>query len=119
VAFNFRTRVIVTSATGTNGVSEGTSHPLTFALEQNYPNPFNPSTRISYTIPWKGMVHVTVFDILGKEIAVLVKGEQAPGSHQVEWKGTNTTGMPVASGVYFYRLESAGLTKTSKMMLLR
>jgi flagellar hook assembly protein FlgD len=60
-----------------------------------------------------------VFDILGKEIVVLVKGEQAPGSHQVEWKGTNTTGMPVASGVYFYRLESAGLTKTSKMMLLR
>ena len=119
VAFNFRTRVIVTSATGTNGVSEGTSHPLTFALEQNYPNPFNPSTRISYTIPWKGMVHLTVFDILGKEIVVLVKGEQAPGSHQVEWKGTNTTGMPVASGVYFYRLESAGLTKTSKMMLLR
>lgn len=88
--------------------------PVQFALSQNYPNPFNPSTIISYTLETKGMVHLTVYDILGREVTVLVNENQNAGPHKVAFSGTGLT-----SGVYFYRLLTADGVTTKKMVLLK
>jgi len=116
---NHRLRMIVTSSTRPTDVAAEQAQPVRFSLDQNYPNPFNPATRISYAVHRKSMVRLTVYDLLGKEVARLVEQEQPGGSHQVEWNGRNTVGMQVASGVYFYRLESAGMAQTRKMMFMK
>jgi hypothetical protein len=74
--------------------------PREFALEQNYPNPFNPSTSISYGLPVRSAVRLAVFDVLGREIAVLVQGEQAAGRYRVSWQPQ------LASGVYLCRIDA-------------
>ena len=73
--------------------------PTSFALKQNYPNPFNPRTTISYDIPTASYVNLRIFDVLGREIATLVDGEQQAGIYSVPFDGVQ-----VASGVYYYRL---------------
>ena len=110
--------------------------PLEFALQQNYPNPFNPSTTLGYTIAGPGheaigtsWVKLAVYDMLGREVAVLVNEKKEPGNYTVTW---NAAGM--ASGLYFYRLQAqpvnaavgrdsksgAGeFVATQRMMLLR
>jgi hypothetical protein len=88
--------------------------PTAFRLLQNYPNPFNPSTRIVYRTLIRESVELKVFDVLGREVATLVKGEQELGEHSVEWR---PEGIP--SGVYIYRLTTAGATIAKKMLLLR
>jgi hypothetical protein len=88
--------------------------PNRFDLAQNYPNPFNPTTNISYTLKKSGNVRLAVFDLLGREVAVLVNGVQTAGAHIIPFAGHNLT-----SGVYFYRLENAGTTMTKKMILLK
>ena len=85
-----------------------------FELEQNYPNPFNPATQFRYNIQHTGFVSLKVFDLLGREVAVLVNEEKLPGSYSVSWNAGN---MP--SGVYFSRLESNGSSLMQKMMLVR
>ena len=97
--------------------------PKEFELSRNYPNPFNPATTIRYAIP-VGAGHILstslkVFDLTGSEVATLVEEDQVPGTYQVQWNGKNRTGMDVASGVYFYRLESGSFRKTNRMMLVR
>ena len=103
--------------------------PLTVTLEQNYPNPFNPSTTISYQLPVVSNVRLAVYDILGREVVVLVNQQEGPGSHSVTFdaRGGPGLGGRLASGVYFYRLESApvsggkagGLSFVKKMLLLK
>ncbi len=88
--------------------------PVEHSLSQNYPNPFNPSTTIRYELPRASHVTLTVFDLLGREVATLVQGLQEPGYKSVEW---NATG--VASGVYFYRLTAGDFVRTCKLLLLR
>ena len=95
--------------------------PSDFKLYQNYPNPFNPTTTIKYSIPAslnpsKGgtLVQLKIYDILGREIAVLVNEEQKPGYYEVKWNGRN---MP--SGVYFYGIKAGRFIQTKKMILLR
>ncbi len=88
--------------------------PLTFQLLQNYPNPFNPATTIRYTIPEGSKVILKVYDILGKEVATLVNEYKNAGSYFTYWSPSN-----LASGIYFYRLQAAGIVKTNKMMLLK
>ena len=85
-----------------------------FSLSQNYPNPFNPSTTISYSIPQSSLVQLSVYDILGGKAAVLVNKEQASGNYKIEFNASFLT-----SGIYFYRLQSAGFTETKKLILLR
>ncbi|HEY6950770.1 MAG TPA: T9SS type A sorting domain-containing protein, partial [Bacteroidota bacterium] len=91
------------------------SVPRRFALEQNYPNPFNPSTAIRYSIPEAGQVRLSVYNVLGQEIAVLVNDQQSPGSYQVQFDASR-----FSSGMYFYRL-TAGVSHqmTRRMIILK
>ncbi|MEX0610289.1 MAG: T9SS type A sorting domain-containing protein [Balneolaceae bacterium] len=89
--------------------------PKQISLEQNYPNPFNPSTVVSYQLAVNSLVDLEVFDVMGRKVAVLVDGERKPaGSHQVTFDASG-----LSSGIYFYRLQSAGQTFTHKMMLVK
>ncbi|MDL1893779.1 T9SS type A sorting domain-containing protein, partial [Sphingobacteriales bacterium CHB3] len=85
-----------------------------FSLAQNYPNPFNATTHIRYSIQASGFTLLKVYDVLGREVATLVKEVKAPGTYNVTW---NADGM--ASGVYFYRLQAGEFTQTKRLMLLR
>jgi hypothetical protein len=104
------------------GVNDGviSSVPTKFSLEQNYPNPFNPSTTLNYSLPLESLVRLRIFDILGKEIATLVRTTQAAGYYDVVWNAGN-----VASGLYFYRLDatpkngSVPFTQIKKMLLMK
>lgn len=93
--------------------------PEVFALNANYPNPFNPTTTISYDLPAKSHVRLTVFNAAGQIVAQLVDAEQAAGSYRVSWNGTNLSGAVVPSGIYFYRVEGDGFAKTMKMTLMK
>jgi hypothetical protein len=88
--------------------------PLTFNLVQNYPNPFNPSTNINYSIPEAGNIRLSVYNIVGEEVAVLVDGFSQAGFFEVSFNASN-----LPSGVYMYKLQSANSVQTKKMMLLK
>ncbi len=93
--------------------------PSGFALEQNYPNPFNPSTEISFTLPSRTDVRLTIYNLLGQEVTRLVDGMMSAGEHRVRWDGRSSAGDEVGSGVYFYRLETGDFSSTKKMALVR
>ena len=88
--------------------------PDNFVLSQNYPNPFNPSTVISYQLPVNSLVSLKVFDMLGREVSVLVDGMQSAGLHMVEFNASN-----IPSGIYIYRLEAGNTSLTRRMTLLK
>lgn len=100
--------------TGTTGVPQPNPVPSAYALNQNFPNPFNPATIISFDVPRKGFVTLKIYDVLGKEIATLVNEEFSFGRRSVQF---NANGL--ASGVYFYRLQSGDFIQTKRMMLLK
>jgi hypothetical protein len=97
----------------TSVAGEGTS-PLRFDLLQNYPNPFNPSTEIGFRVSVSGVVKITVFDMLGREVALLVNEKREPGNYTATW---NANGL--ASGMYFYRMEASTFSSVRKMMLIK
>jgi hypothetical protein len=90
------------------------SVPSSFVLHQNYPNPFNPLTMIRYDLPEKGKVRLAVYDILGREIAVLVDQQQEAGYYSIPFLADK-----LSSGVYFYELVSGSRTEIKKMLLVR
>jgi hypothetical protein len=89
--------------------------PRSLMLSQNFPNPFNPTTKISYRLPTNSFVMLKVFNVLGEEVAILVKERQAAGVHEATFAG----GWACPSGVYFYRLETNGTVISKKMLLLK
>ena len=95
--------------TGTNS-----EIPSEFSLLQNYPNPFNPVTNIKFSIPKTGLVKLTVYDASGREAAILFNGELSAGSYNYDFDASQ-----LASGVYFYKLESNDFSQTKKMMLVK
>jgi len=100
------------------------TQPRAYALSQNYPNPFNPGTSITYVLPEAAFVTLTVCDLLGRTVRVLVDGQQPGGRRWAEWDGRDARGMPAASGAYIYRLTAAGTggsqtVLTNRMMLIR
>ena len=95
-------------------VAENNSLPDKFELMQNYPNPFNPTTTIGFQIPTSGFVTLKVFDLLGREVAMLVNEELRPGSYERQFDASN-----LASGVYLYRLQAGSFLQTRKLLLLR
>jgi hypothetical protein len=96
-----------------SAVSEG-EIPERFTLRQNYPNPFNPTTTISFTLPSRSWVSLKVFDLTGREAAVIVSQKLPAGDYLRQW---NANGMP--GGIYFYRLQAGSFTETRKLVLLR
>ena len=95
-------------------VSEGGGLPAGFLLSQNYPNPFNLSTTIKFELPRASQVNLSVFDLLGREVSVLVNERSEAGVHEVTFDGSN-----LASGVYFYRLQAGTYVETRKLLLLK
>jgi hypothetical protein len=120
------TAIAISSETSTSVADNITGNvPDGFRLEQNYPNPFNPTTGIRFHVPASqgraqagaaGSSHVklSVYDMLGREVAVLVDERKAPGSYTVEFNASR-----LASGVYLYRLAAGSFVETRKMVLTR
>jgi hypothetical protein len=115
------TTTIITGVAG-----EDDPLPKTFSLAQNFPNPFNPTTQIRYDVPAAAWVRLSVYNVLGQEVATLVNGQDTPGRKAVEWASINRHGFALPSGVYFYRMEATGIAdpamkflSVKKMMLLR
>ncbi len=79
--------------------------PESVALLPNYPNPFNPSTTIRFDLPYDKQVRLVIYDILGRQVKVLHEGKATAGVHALTWNSTNEQEIPVAAGIYFYRLE--------------
>jgi endoglucanase len=95
-------------------VAEIKSLPSAFELEQNYPNPCNPSTLIRYHVPSSGFVTLILYDLLGRQVSVLVDNTIEAGSHEVTFNGSH-----LPSGVYFYRLTAGSFTSIKKMLLVK
>jgi hypothetical protein len=100
--------------TGPLSVGNNTGVPNEYKLSQNYPNPFNPVTKIEFAVPKSGFVSLKVFDILGREVADLVKENKSPGYYSVDFNATDLT-----SGVYFYKLVSGSFTEVKKLTVIK
>ncbi|MFH1755225.1 MAG: right-handed parallel beta-helix repeat-containing protein [Candidatus Latescibacterota bacterium] len=90
-----------------------------YALEQNFPNPANPSTTIVFSLADAGEVTLTLYDVRGRVVKTLASEPYSAGRHAVVWDGTDTGRQPVASGIYFYRIEAGRFTDTKKLLLLK
>jgi hypothetical protein len=95
-----------------------------FRLEQNYPNPFNPSTMISFNIAEREHVKLSIFDILGKQVDVLVDEELDAGIHTVSWDINKSHNIKskngnFSSGIYFYQLKTNSFVETRKLVLMK
>ena len=102
----------------TTGI-ENTSLLVTdFKLFQNYPNPFNPSTTVNFVIPKSSFVNLKVYDVLGREVATLVNEEKPAGEYEVEFNPASGI-RHLASGIYFYKLQTEDFVETKKMILLK
>ncbi|SYZ72225.1 exported hypothetical protein [Candidatus Zixiibacteriota bacterium] len=105
-------------ATGVDDIDES-GLPNTFSLSQNYPNPFNPTTQIEFEIPRASFVEIHIYNTLGQQLRILVSERLSAGRKVVSWDGTDDGGMPVASGIYFYRISTDGYAEAKKMILLK
>jgi len=112
------TRGEITVGGGT-GVADQVAVVKEYSLSENYPNPFNPTTAINYTAPVSGHVKLVVYNTLGRVVNTLVDNVVAAGKHTVTWDGTNSAGQQMATGVYFYTLETESFSQTKKMMLVK
>ncbi|MDD5362045.1 MAG: YCF48-related protein [Ignavibacteria bacterium] len=104
----FVSNVITNNGGSQNGV------PSAYKLHQNFPNPFNPVTKIKFEVPKSTFVTLKVYDILGREVSVLVNENKLPGAYTVDFNASSLT-----SGVYFYRLETASFTDVKRMILVK
>lgn len=96
------------------GIQNNNNIPINYFLKQNYPNPFNPVTSISYNLPLSGNVKITISDLLGREVDIPVNEFKSAGIHNVVFNAEN-----LASGVYFYKLESGDFIDSKKMLLIK
>jgi hypothetical protein len=102
------------TVSGGTGIAVDKALPRRYELAQNFPNPFNPTTTISFEVPVTGQVKLSVYNLLGKEVATLINGRVSAGSHQVIFDASN-----LQSGIYYYRLESGDFVATKKLLLLK
>ena len=86
--------------------------PAQFRLSQNYPNPFNPTTTIHFDVPQTSFVSLSIYDMLGREVRSLVKGEMEAGEHSIQWDGSG-----FSSGVYVYRMTADGFSQSMRLIL--
>ena len=95
------------------------SVPQAFSLAQNAPNPFNSETVIRFALPQPSQVELTIYNLLGQPVAILVQGSSAAGTFSVRWDGRDQAGRAVTSGVYLYQLRAGEYTEVRKLLLLR
>ena len=112
--FDLRLRPIMGLANALVSVKSDVQSPTKFVLFNNFPNPFNPTTTIKYEIPKTVNVSLKVYDILGREVQILINQEQKPGFYEVPFGNDD-----LASGIYFYRLQAGDFIQTKKMILLK
>ena len=93
--------------------------PLQFALYQNYPNPFNPTTMLRYGLSEDALVTISIYDVMGRSIKLLVNSNQMAGYRSVRWDATNNLGEPVSAGIYIYMIQAGEFRQTKKMVLLK
>jgi hypothetical protein len=122
--FHFATPIIIGDPTlrlrpsAVTSVHSDVGLPVTFTLHQNYPNPFNPTTAISYSIPRTSRVVLTVYNLLGQEVKMLINEIQTPGNKWITWDGRDNQGDIVGSGVYIYRIRTGSKIEARKMVRL-
>jgi hypothetical protein len=112
--FNTNGSNLVLSVNTVTNVKTASILPGNFELGQNYPNPFNPSTVIKYSIPTNGYVQIKLYDVIGREVSTLVKGQMNAGNYSITF---NAQSLP--SGIYFYRIQADNFVQTKKMILLK
>jgi Secretion system C-terminal sorting domain len=108
------TGILFTSTAPVSVSKHGAGVPLVFSLHQNYPNPFNPTTTITFSVGTQSHTSLRVYDMLGREMAMIVSEELPAGMYARQW---NAETFP--SGVYFYRLQAGSFTETKKLLLLK
>ncbi|MEJ2637693.1 MAG: FlgD immunoglobulin-like domain containing protein [Calditrichia bacterium] len=104
------------------GISSGDDEGMavtTYVLEQNYPNPFNSTTEIEYRIGKTGYVDLSLYNPLGQKVRTLVARKQSPGRYRAYWDGRDEQGRAVTSGIYYYRIRSAGFADIRKLVLIK
>jgi hypothetical protein len=110
-------------AEGTYGLNQGI--PAAYALHENYPNPFNPTTKISFDVPEQSIVRLSIFNILGQEVATLVNGVVDAGFQSIEWNASTNHGSVLPSGLYMYRIQATSIatgkefSQVRKMLLMK
>jgi hypothetical protein len=107
-----------------NAEFENIKYPESYSLNQNFPNPFNPETKISFSLPEHSKVKLIICDVLGREIITLENSDLSPGNYEKNWKGINSYGRQVGSGIYFYRFHAKGESgkeygKVMKMVMVK
>jgi len=117
--FEIGVDVGVTTPLSVWNLTDENALPTTFALGQNYPNPFNPTTEVAFDLPTRTHVTLTVYNVLGQQVATLVNEQLAAGSYVADWDGRSAGGNAAASGIYFYRLQTGQFAETKKMVLLK
>jgi len=98
----------------TTGIKDSNVGPEQFSLRQNYPNPFNPATTISYHLPIDSDVKLAVYDVYGREVAMLVEEEQSAGTHEAAFDASR-----LSSGFYLYQLRAGSFVATKEMLLIK
>ena len=98
---------------------EITQIPTTFLVHQNYPNPFNPITTLRYDLPENSHVTITIYDMIGRQVKILINQTQDAGYRSVIWGATNDYGKPVSAGIYLYQIQAGEYISTKKMVLLK
>ena len=94
--------------------------PDDYKLSQNYPNPFNPTTTIEYTLPIASQLSISIFNVMGQEVATVLPLQDKPaGTYRVNWNGLDRSGNQVASGTYFYTMRFGNFTKTKQMTFMK
>ena len=111
---NARFTLVVNPGASTTSIDAANGIPSQLELSQNYPNPFNPSTQIQFALPAQSNVRLSVFDMLGREVVVLVNGDKPAGKFTVNFDGST-----LSSGMYMYRLVSNGSSITKKLTLIK
>jgi len=96
------------------GITEETGLPTEFSMSQNYPNPFNPTTKIKIALPQAVLTKLIVYDLLGREVQILINKELEAGYHEINFDASHLT-----NGVYFYRIQAGNFTETKKLLLLK
>jgi hypothetical protein len=116
--------VVISDATIQKLMVSGELIPAEYALKQNYPNPFNPTTKIEFALPVAADVELTIYNILGQQVASLINEQRNAGNHSVLWNADDSRGVKLSSGIYFYMLKASGVDgndfqQIRKMVLLK